>query len=580
MSDGTPLVRPLLALILASMGLLLGCSPKYYRAAADAEVYGILEAKQARALGAPAKNDGKKPRFTIEPPLGDPLEALRQRQGGRATSAGLPEPRAVRVALSEEDVKPEVPEDGVPRRPGALMLTLSDARWLAARQSRTYQEQKEELYLVVLALTLERHRWTPQLAGSVSAGGTAGGTDSVGAGTAWSVSQLLALGGEVTVDVATDLLKVTSGGGGKTAASALAVRVLQPLWRGHGRIVAQETLTQAERDALYAVRSFARFRKTFFYRITSEYYGVLRSRDSVSNEWQNYQQVKQSVERTEGFADAGRRPEFEVDQARQDLLAARDRWVQALRRYSEELDRFKVQLTLPADAPVELDPQEVKALRDAGLREVALPAEGANRVALERRLDLLNAIDRVADAERKLILAVDGLAPDVDLTVSAAVDTPGRQPLNLRFSQGAYSAGLEADLPLNRKEERNAYRASLIALEASRRAGDQQRDDVVLNVRDAWRNLQETAARYRIQEESLKLAEGRVRMTRELLQANREGITTRDVLEALRAQLTAQNGLTGALIDNTLARLAFWRDTELLDAGPDGELREPTDVRP
>lgn len=555
----------LLTLLACSAGALLGCRPGYYRADADREVYGILAAKRARALGV-------RDAFTIESPPDDPLEALRARRPAAAAAIGSGPAAGV-----EGDLK-DVPADGVPRRPGALVLRLRDALWLAARQSRDYQDQKERLYLTVLGLTLERHRWKPQWAGSVSADGTAGATDSVGAGTAWGVSQLLALGGEVTVDVATDLLKVTSGGGGTTAASALAVRALQPLWRGSGRIVAQESLTQAERDALYAIRSFARFRKTFCFRITSGYYGVLRTRDSVTNEWRNYQQVKQSVERTESLAGAGRLPEFQVDQARQDLLSARDRWVQALRRYYEELDRFKVALALPADSAVELDTAEVDKLRTAGLREVRLPEDRAIRVALKRRLDLLNAVDGAADAERKVIVAVNGLGPDIDLTVSASVDTPGTQPAKLEFSRGTYSAGLEADLPLNRKVERNAYRAALIGLEAGRRAADQQRDDVVLSVREAWRSLQETAARYRIQEESVKLADRRVESTSELLEAGRAD--TRDLLDAFRSQLNARNALTGALIDNTLARLALWRDTELLEVDADGVWQEVTDVDP
>ena len=125
--------------------------------------------------------------------------------------------------------------------------------------------------------------------------------------------------------------------------------VLQPLWRNAGRLVARENLTQAERDTVYDVRSFARFRKTFVFEITSSYYNVLRQRDNVTNAWQNYKDVQLTVQRTESEAAAGRRPEFEVDQARQNALRARDSWVQALRRYAERLDRFKVSLALPAD---------------------------------------------------------------------------------------------------------------------------------------------------------------------------------------------------------------------------------------
>jgi len=548
--------------------LVLGCGPKHHREAADREVYRILAAKQATVLGS-------KRGFSIEREPGDPLEGL------DAAPAPVPaaDPPARGNPGSEEEGAPSaVPQDGVPRQRGARRLSLRDALRVAARRSREYHTRKEQLYLSALDLSLERHLWTPQWAGALGAGATDGDGDNTVEGSGWlSMSQLLALGGEVTVSLATDLLRHTTGDPRKSATTALAVEVLQPLWRNAGRLVARENLTQAERDTVYNVRSFARFRKTFCFQIASDYYGVLRLRDAVSNQWQNYERVRREVARTTSLADAGRLPEFQVDQARQDELAARDSWVQALRRYRERLDQFKVRLALPADAPVELDPGEVEALRRTGLREVPLTRDQAIRLALLRRFDLMNTHDQVADAERKVVLAVNGLGPDVDLRLAANVPSkPNTKAAKLQFHHGTYSAALDATLPLDRKAERNAYRRSLIALEQARRQADENRDDVMLSVRQAWRSLQETATRYRIQEESLRLADRRVESTGELLQAGRAA--TRDVLEALRAQVNAKNSLTGALIDHTLARLALWRDTELLRVDEGGVWQEVTEA--
>ncbi len=554
----------LLALVVCSAGGLLGCSsPAYHRADADREVYGVLASKQARVLG------GERA-FSIEPVLDDPLEELRE---GQPLSAGSPSTSF--AELTEEDLE-RIPKDGVPRQSGAALLTLRDALRMAARHSRDYQGRKEALYLAVLDLTLERHQWKPQWGGTVGTGASSGATDSVSAGSSFSMGQLLALGGEVSVGLATDLVHFTTGGLDNRAATALAVQVLQPLWRNSGRLVARESLTQAERDSVYAVRSFARFRKTFCIQVTSDYYSVLLQRDAVANQWQNYLRVRQSVERTAWLAAKGDLPPFQVDQARQDQLAAWDGWLQAVRRYLERLDVFKVQLALPADSLVELDPSEIARLRQEGLHEVPLTRERAARIALQRRFDLMNSVDAVADAERKVILAANGLAPDVDLTVSANVPSDARKPVRMELSEGTYSAGLEAGLPLNRKAERNAYRRALIALEAARRGADEERDQVVLSVRQDWRSFQETAARYSTQEKSLKLADRRVESTSALLEAGRA--QTRDLLDAPRSQVSAKNGLTATLIDHTLARLALWRDTELLRVGEDGVWQEVTHV--
>lgn len=564
MRDGGTGLGPVWAVVACLAAGVLGCSPRYYRADADGEVYGVVAAKQKRVLGAERA-------FTIEPALGDPLEGLRG--GGEPVRAAR---TAAGFARYSQDDLEAIPRDGVPRQPGAVVLSLRGALALAARHSREYQARKEQLYTAALDLTLQRHLWRPQWLGTLFAGGAAGAVESGSAGSTFSMSQLLALGGEVSVSVANDFVKYWSGGLDHSAATALAVDVIQPLWRDAGRLVAQENLTQAERDMVYAVRSFARFRKTFCVQTTSAYYGVLRSRDAVTNQWQNYERVRQSVERTEWLAAKGDLPPFEVDQARQDQLAAWDSWLQTIRRYQEQLDRFKVTLALPADAAVELDPQEVERLREAGLREIPLTLERVVRLALRRRFDLMNAVDAVADSERKVIIAANGLAPDLDLTLSASVDSEARKPLRLESSQGRYSAGLEAGLPLNRKAERNAYRRSLITLEAARREADEQRDQVVLDIREAWRTLEDTAARYRTQGESLKLADRRVESTSALLEAGRA--QTRDLLEALRAQVSAQNALTSSLIDNILARLALWRDTELLRVDENGVWKEVTDV--
>jgi len=45
---------------------------------------------------------------------------------------------------------------------------------------------------------------------------------------------------------------------------------------------------------------------------------------------------------------------------------------------------------------------------------------------------------------------------------------------------------------------------------------------------------------------------------------------TRDVLEAEDALLGARNSVTEALVDHTIAKLEFWRDTGVLEVNEDG----------
>jgi outer membrane protein TolC len=87
-------------------------------------------------------------------------------------------------------------------------------------------------------------------------------------------------------------------------------------------------------------------------------------------------------------------------------------------------------------------------------------------------------------------------------------------------------------------------------------------------VRNAYRGLIEAARRYVIQVNSLELARERVNSTTMLLAAGRA--QARDLLDAQDSLLSAQNDTTSTLVDYMIARLNFYRDTEILQIKPDG----------
>ncbi len=121
---------------------------------------------------------------------------------------------------------------------------------------------------------------------------------------------------------------------------------------------------------------------------------------------------------------------------------------------------------------------------------------------------------------------------------------------------------------LDRKTQRNDYRRALIALEQKQRKYEEDMDSIKLAVRGAYRQLKETAERYKIEKNSLNLAEERVEMNKVLLDAGR--VATRILLLSQDALLEAQNNVTGALIDHLNAKLSFYRDVGIMQVKPDG----------
>jgi outer membrane protein TolC len=534
----------------AACAFLAGCTGEFYRKSADNEVYKILAQKRKRALNEEAP-------FTIQQPYGDPL-------------AGLPRRRQFLIPPKEGDPAWSDPSNVL------TIISLRKALEIGIQNSRAYQTQKETVYLAALGLTLQRHLWSPTFTSLMSGSAqSANGEETWVGDTQFGATELLATGADLTLNLSTSFLRYITGNNPMPQAqSTLTGTLLQPLWQGAGQEIAQENLTLAERGVIYAVRTFARYHRTFVVSIATGYYSVLEQRQVVRNEWENYQTLIEEHKETEMLAQAGRLPEFQVDEARQGELSAHDSWNQAEEQYKLLLDQLKYLLSLPTDSAVDVDDAELNALSEQGIIDPKLSEEAAVRQALALRLDLMNARDAVADAALEVHVAKNGLAPLVDLVFSGtAVSVQPARPGQFNLMQGTYSAGLNVGLPLDATAGRNTLRSSLIALDQAERAVADLTDNIKLQVRSDWITMQEAKQSYEIQRKSAELAQRRVKITMLLLlQAGR--VTTLDLLDAQTAWHTAENALVTALVNHTNARLALWRDIETLSMDPAGHIEE------
>ncbi|KPK42943.1 MAG: hypothetical protein AMJ65_06995 [Phycisphaerae bacterium SG8_4] len=516
------------------LGVCGGCSPDQYKAKADKEVYGIIDAKWEDGFG-------NKSNYMI-------------------ADSNAP------VSPNDIEIEKIVPPSGI--------LSLPQAVAIATAHNRDYLRQKEQLYLIALDLTLARHQFAKKWFGTIDASYTRNSAnESVGSDSRVGFNQLLADGAQIGANVAVDWARFLTGDPSTSLGSVLTATASQPLLRGRGRKIVQENLTQAERNALYQLRSFARYRKTFVVSIVSAYYRVLQRKTSVLNAESSYRRLLESQKRLELEAEAGLASQSDVDEAKQQALSAENSWVQSQQSYEGALDDFKVSLTLPTDTKVELDPNELQKLETALTYEVDYTPESAIEAALNWRLDFATSADRVEDAERKVMLAADNLGAELNLVGSAGVSsTPETKVGRLQFHEGTYTLGLEADLPLDRKAERNAYREALISLEQQQRNFENDRDNIELEVRDALRALNAEAEGYRIQKMALELAEDRLEAQEMLFDIGQSNV--RLLLDSEGALLAAQNDVIRSLVEFTIAGLSFYRDIGVLQVKPDGMWEE------
>lgn len=539
--------------VILSCALLIagGCSTKHYRESADKEAAKLI-AEKTPAVPNMDTN------FSIEASEKIDLESLP-------------------VFTAMEDF---FGPDGE-REKGARIVSLEKALEIAVKQNRTYQNRKELLYLQALSLTLARHRFTPIFsAGAKSSLDTTRevqtGIDSIVEDRLTDVSasaridQLLHTGGRLAIAFSTDFLRYVSGDPRAIYSSALVGTFSQPLLRGAGYKVTMENLTQAERDLLYALRDFTRYRKEFAVEIASAYYGVLENRDAVRNSWRGFQNFKANVERETAFTEEGLRPQAALDQIKQAQLQTETRWINAVRSYRQSLDQFKIQLGLSTDANIILDDAELNRLQ---IVHPNISAEEATRVALQSRLDLFNQRDEAEDAARKIEVAANGLKTQLDLVTSVSVpNEPGNGFPKPDFDRYAWSAGLNVDLPFDRKAQRNSYRAALIAKERADRELQLAEDNIKLQINDDWRNLDQAKRNFEISEIGVELAQRRVE--EQELRAELGRGTARDLVDAQNDLISSKNERTTALVSHTIARLRFWRDMGILMIKDNGRWEE------
>lgn len=462
--------------------------------------------------------------------------------------------------------------------PSGRVLSLADAVGIATQISREYQSQKESLYLSALGLTDTRHDYAWQWFGTVDATYTAqSGPDEVLATASAGPDKtvLLPNGIQIGAGVAVDWARYLTGDPRTTLGSVLTGTITAPILGAGAGKAAYENLTQAERNVLYRIRTFNRYRQTFVTSVINDYYGVLQQKDRVRVTEASYKSQLDAINQLRLEVEVGQRPQADADEVEQQVLSLRNSLISAQQNYAQTLDRFKIRLALPTDANIVLDQNELTALENIGVSQPEYTEEDAITIALERRLDLANTRDNLVDAERKLILAAEGLGPQIDLSASSFTEsTPPRDFTRLRFHEGTYSLGMTADLGLDQKSQRNAYRRALITVQQQQRGYDEDAENIKLAIRQAYRDLAETAESYEIQRLGVELAQRRLEEQKIRLQYGSG--TVRQLLQSENALLSARNDQTDALVRHTIAKLNFFRDIGVLQVKPDGMWEQVT----
>jgi Outer membrane efflux protein len=349
--------------------------------------------------------------------------------------ANDPTARAESAARESPPYGGPPPKDGQPKegQPGATaeenpqgcrpyLITLEQASELGLINSREFQDRREELYLTALPVTVERFAFAAQFfAMEEIIRERTGRQTAEGAHNRWQLNttagltKLFPTGALLLFRFANQtLLEMTGQQKHTVSTSTINLDLVQPLLRGGGRAVTLEPLTQVERNLLYDLRDYARFRKQFYVRIAAgpdatiiiiptafggasvalaaisgnqvqiapgtagrgattttaagiraptEGYlpNVLRAA-VLANERKNVASLESFLRRFRDLAEGPDISQLQVEQVEQQLLQGRSTVLQRQLDYRDGMDNFKLQLGLPPCLSLELDPSPLRDL--------------------------------------------------------------------------------------------------------------------------------------------------------------------------------------------------------------------------
>jgi outer membrane protein TolC len=459
---------------LVLLAILGGCQRPWYRRDADRETYAVEAQHENEAVWPVARTN-----ITPPPPsrMFDPFNPDYPPLPPDDPTAhwfmlhpdGQPPPctyyRDGRAAVIEDPSwRAWLPVDA----DGNLVLSPEKAVELGLLHSRDYQFALETLYTTALSLTLERWAFAMHWHGLSTAtfsqfGSSETELNTLTVNSDHGFTRQFAAGGQLLLDFTNSFVFTGSGINAYTWTGNIAGTFIQPLLRNFGRRVNLENLTQSERNVLYAVRDFARFRKLFYVNLTqlrpgnSGYLGLLFQVQNIRNLESNFKSQEQNLLLHEALFARGVVSTVQVDQVFQSYEQSKLSLIQARASLEATLDGYKISLGLPPDVPVKLDDSILQPFRLASEDLETLQEELDRFFAEYREMEKAPPVAKLQAGYGQLIgmhKRLARLADGVDGELARwrkQEPAPGDDPAQVKREQATRDA-LEKQMPEFRKE--------------------------------------------------------------------------------------------------------------------------------
>lgn len=366
--------------------------------------------------------------------------------------------------MGENALRNPLKEDRQPFR-----LNIAQACELALVNSREYMTRREDVYLAALPVTLQRFSFMGQFFATESAVRSWYGPQYNEYPNGWTANsntgftKVFSSGALLLFQFANRLVFETGKGSNNlyVTPSFMSLQFFQPLLQGGGKAVTLEPLTISERELLYSIRYYARFRKEFFTyligggtlqrqglvsanaprtlsinemgagSIASQiqvrpgqgsgyqpgpgqfdapnqgYLALLLRTGILVNQQENVFTLQQFFDQYREFQAIGDIPELQVARVRQQLLESQIQVIQSQQIVRDAMDQFKLQLGLPPVLPIQLDDQILRQPTEQLDRFQKLTDELKNARVAARLLGQPELAKKIRPEFQKILLAAE-----------------------------------------------------------------------------------------------------------------------------------------------------------------------------
>jgi hypothetical protein len=266
-----------------------------------------------------------------------------------------------------------------------------------------------------------------------------------------SLSKLFPTGALLVVKLANQVVVDLSHGQPTVTLSNISLNLTQPFLQGGGYAVTLEPLTQAERNLVYAIRSYARFRKVFYLAIagggnyTNNPYGFpglsentgrsignnftapdtgylpcLLAAAVIANQRKNIEYLENLLKLFRAFREGGVQSDLQVAQVESQLVSSRYQLLgttnpsasggvsnvgvgNGIRAYLDAVDSFKMQLGIPITIGVDLDQSQLRPMRQQLSRFESVYAQSQDLEAAARQFNPNDPIAQFRDRWRRFL---------------------------------------------------------------------------------------------------------------------------------------------------------------------------------